>query len=577
MKMSVQNKLMSLAVIIILLPLIVVGVVSYFTAKSELDQVGRQGLENGTFAILDLIEELDNQVQSGSLSLDEAQEKARIQIVGPKNEDGTRPIENPAKYGENFYFYALQDDGLIEVHPSLDGQNVYDLQTDDGRYFMREVIEAAKSGDKFVQYDWPTPTNPDVNAPKITYSTIDPIWGWVIAAGTYEMDFNAGAKSVLTYTLWTIIVAVLIGAGLFFILSRRMTSYIHKITEMTADIAQGHLSGPEIPIQTTDELGVLASSVNEMKVSLNQIVGNTRNSSNNMRNSSEMLSAVTEETTASADEIHHAISEISKGAIIQADEADTAIGKVENLSKLITHTSEQYTEVVTEVDQMTTLQQTGKNKVGELEQNSLEFTKVIDELRTNFSQLTSRMGEIRTIVETITAISAQTNLLALNASIEAARAGEHGAGFAVVADEVRQLSEDTNKATTRVRDLLVHIESDSATSENQMAETIGLSSEQANLIDETQDAFSHLSNSINDISSFLHKLNQNMNEMNANRETVVSAINQIASVSAQSAAATEEINASVDEQKSAINSIMHSSLELQAEAEEMHEHVSRFN
>ena len=75
------------------------------------------------------------------------------------------------------------------------------------------------------------------------------------------------------------------------------------------------------------------------------------------------------------------------------------------------------------------------------------------------------MKEIHQVVQTITSISEQTNLLALNASIEAARAGEHGKGFAVVAEEVRHLSEDTNEATNRVRNLLQRIEVDTANSD----------------------------------------------------------------------------------------------------------------
>lgn len=568
---------MSLAAIVILFPLIIVGTVNYFVAKNELDEIGRLGIQNGTYAVLDLISELDDQVKSGALTLEEAKERARTKIVGPKNADGTRPIDNPAKYGENFYYFAVEEDGLVVVHPSIEGQNSYDFQTTDGRYFVRELIEAAKNKSGFVQYDWPLPTNPDVEASKISYSALDPHWGWYIVAGTYEMDFNAGAKNVLKYTLLTLVFSLILGVGLFWFFSGRMTSYIKEIMSLTSDIAKGKLSGPEIPILTNDELGILAENVNNMKNSLNEMVGNTRDSSDKMRDSSEMLSAITEQTTASADEVHHAIAEISTGAVTQAEEADVAIDKVENLSIIISKMTGQYENVVNEVVRMTDLEKSGSEKVNELEQNSSEFTVVIDGLRSNFAQLTERMGEIQTIVQTITSISAQTNLLALNASIEAARAGEHGAGFAVVAEEVRKLSEDTNEATNRVRELLVGIEKDTEASDTQMTHTLKLSSGQVGTISETKDAFNFLSTSIQDISSLLNSLNSGMQEMDENRQVVVSAISEIASVAAQSAAATEEINASVDEQKSAINSIMHSSLELHTEAERMHDLVERFS
>lgn len=577
MKSSVRNKLVMLAAVVILVPILLVGFVNYSIAKKEMDNIGRIGLQNSTYGILAIIDELNAQVIKGTLTLAEAQERARVQIVGKKTENGMRSIDNPVKYGDDFYFYAATEDGYVEAHPHIEGDNALDFQTDDGRYFIRELISLAKEGGGFVSYDWPLPNNPDVKAPKITYTAIDPHWGWIIAAGTYEKDFNAGATQLLYYTTLVSLLATAIGVGLFWFFSGRMTSYIRRIMGMTSDIAKGKLSGPPIPILSKDELGVLASNVNEMKDRLHEMVGHTRDSATKMRSSSETLSAITEETTASADEIHHAIAEVSDGAVVQAQEAETAIGKVENLSFLISKTTEEYSEIIREMDTIEKLQSNGSEKVEELEQNSDAFTQVIEELRQNFSSLTEQMHEIHSVVQTITSISEQTNLLALNASIEAARAGEHGKGFAVVAEEVRKLSEDTNEATRRVRGLLDRIEADTKNSDTKMMHTLALSDAQVDSIHAVKHAFVSLSTSIEGITAHLTSLDSGMNEMDDNRLVVVRAINEIASVAAESAAATEEVNASIDEQKTAITTIMHSSLELQTEAERMHELVERFS
>lgn len=576
MMKSVRNKLVTLAIIVILIPTTLVGMVNYFVAKSEINEVGRQSLKNGTLGILELIAQLDEQVQQGKLTLDEAQEHARTQIVGKKTEDNKRSIDNPIKYGENFYFYAFKADGTVESHPSLEGQDISDLQTTDGRYFVREMIDEAKAGGGYVRYDWALPSNPDVVAPKITYVATDKHWGWIIAAGTYEMDFNAGTKNVLYYTVVMTILATIIGVALYWFFSGRMTSYIRRIMVMTSDIAKGKLTGEDIPITTQDELGILASNVNNMKYSLNEMVNNTKDSASKMRVSSEMLSAITEETTASADEIHQAITEISNGAVIQAEEAEMAISKVEKLSSLISNATEKYAEITEDMNNINNSQENGRQKVEVLQQNSHEFTQVIEELRSNFSSLTGQMEEIHNVVQTITSISEQTNLLALNASIEAARAGEHGKGFAVVAEEVRNLSEDTNEATNRVRNLLKRIEIDTASSDSKMMHTLQLSQGQAASISEVKNAFTLLADSIHGITAHLVSLDQGMSEMAENRLIVINAINEIASVATESAAATEQINASIDEQKSAVTSIMHSSVELHTEAERMHELVDRF-
>lgn len=573
---SVRNKLVSLAIIVILLSTGLVGTVNYIVVKGELDQVGRDSLKNGTLGILELIAQLDTQVQNGKITLEEAQESARTQIVGKKIEDNKRSIDNPVKYGDNFYFYAFQDSGMVETHPSLEGQDISDLQTGDGRYFVREMIEAAKAGGGYVRYDWALPSNPEIVAPKITYVEMDKHWGWIIAAGTYEMDFNAGTNNVLYYTLGMTILATIIGVSLFWFFSGRMTTYIRKIMVITSDIAKGKLTGDDIPVTTEDELGVLASNVNNMKHSLHEMVNNTKDSASQMRVSSEMLSAITEETTASADEIHQAINDISKGAVVQAEEAEMAISKVETLSSLISNATDKYGEITENMNIINQSQENGRQKVDVLLQNSSEFTQVIEELRTNFSSLTSQMKEIHQVVQTITSISEQTNLLALNASIEAARAGEHGKGFAVVAEEVRHLSEDTNEATNRVRNLLQRIEIDTANSDAKMIHTLQLSQNQAMSITEVKGAFTFLADSIHDITKHLVSLDKGMNDMAENRIVVMNAINEIASVATQSAAATEQINASIDEQKSAVTPIMHSSMELHTEAERMYDLVERF-
>lgn len=573
---SVRNKLVSLAIIVILLSTGLVGSVNYMVVKGELDKVGRDSLKNGTLGILELIAQLDTQVQNGKLTLEEAQESARTQIVGNKIEDNKRSIDNPVKYGDNFYFYAFQDSGMVETHPSLEGQNISDLQTEDGRYFVREMIEAANAGGGYVRYDWALPSNPEIVAPKITYVEKDKHWGWIIAAGTYEMDFNAGTNNVLYYTLGMTILATIIGVSLFWFFSGRMTTYIRKIMVITSDIAKGKLTGDDIPVTTEDELGILASNVNNMKHSLHEMVNNTKDSASQMRVSSEMLSAITEETTASADEIHQAINDISKGAVVQAEEAEMAISKVETLSSLISNATDKYSEITENMNIINQSQENGRQKVDVLLQNSSEFTQVIEELRTTFSSLTSQMKEIHQVVQTITSISEQTNLLALNASIEAARAGEHGKGFAVVAEEVRHLSEDTNEATNRVRNLLQRIEVDTANSDSKMIHTLQLSQNQAMSITEVKGAFTFLADSIHDITKHLVSLDKGMNDMAENRIVVMNAINEIASVATQSAAATEQINASIDEQKSAVTSIMHSSMELHTEAERMYDLVERF-
>lgn len=86
-------------------------------------------------------------------------------------------------------------------------------------------------------------------------------------------------------------------------------------------------------------------------------------------------------------------------------------------------------------------------------ENSMKMVYTIDDIAEHMDKAFNLLDDVGSIAD-------QTNLLALNAAIEAARAGEAGRGFAVVADEVRSLSQNSNRFSEEIREVVQQAKSD---------------------------------------------------------------------------------------------------------------------
>ena len=190
---------------------------------------------------IEMIGALDKQVKAGKVSLADAQEEVKEAILGKKDANGKRPINPRLNLGEHGFIFIINSAGVELAHPNFEGQNVWDIRTTDGVYSTQEVVKAANNGGGFVTYAWPLPNNPDVNVTKITYAEKDPNWDWIVCAGAYLPDFNAGAHRVLYVLLITLGISLLAGVIVIFYFSKKLTTPILEVAEQAKLIALGRL------------------------------------------------------------------------------------------------------------------------------------------------------------------------------------------------------------------------------------------------------------------------------------------------------------------------------------------------
>lgn len=432
-------------------------------------------------------------VQAATKVLANYDEKARAGKLSP--EDARRSAFDAIgamRWGESSDYLGVYGAGstnagvtYVHANPKYINVNRWDFRDSKGQLLIRDIVETARRGGGFVQYEVPKATGgPEL--PKLTYAG-----GYgqgdqmlAIQAGVYTDDVDA---VVFARAVWIAIgglAGLLIAGFVAFVLGRGLVRPLDRICDAMDDLAKGDLN-VEVPfVEHRNEIGRIAGSLSVFKERLVD---------------AERLRAEREETAARAvAERKSAMNKIasvfekSVGAIVAgaASAAAEMQRSAQSLSTIAKETTRRSTTVASAAQQTTGNVQTVAAAAEELSQSSLEISRQIDHSasiaqsavaqadRTNtmvegLLQATQKIGEVMGLIQNI---AAQTNLLALNATIEAARAGDAGRGFAVVANEVKALSTQTAKATEEIADQIDSIRNATGTTAEAIREigaTIG--------------------------------------------------------------------------------------------------------
>ena len=309
---------------------------------------------------------------------------------------------------------------------------------------------------------------------------------------------NQHSFTRMQWTLGAIVVAVLIVLGMIWSgLQHMLLKPLAQIMEHIRIITRGDLTH-QLDVQGRNEMGRLATGLDEMRQSLISTVTSVRNSS---------------------ETIHSGAAEISSGNNDLSSRTEQQAASLEETAasmEQLTATVKQNTDNAKQATQL------AKNA----SDTAARGGRVVDTVVHTMSEIAGSSQQIAQITSVIDSIAFQTNILALNAAVEAARAGEQGRGFAVVAGEVRTLASRSAQAAKEIKALI-----DNST------HSVGMGSQQVSVAGKTMKEIVAAVTRVTDIMGEIASASE---EQSRGIEQVSLAVSQMDSVTQQNAALVEE-------------------------------------
>ncbi|MCT6815536.1 methyl-accepting chemotaxis protein [Lysinibacillus fusiformis] len=574
--MKIRTKLIIISLSLLLIPGLIIGVSSYNSANKHLNDLGERMLKNNVEMALQLIDSMNYAVQIGEITLEEAQERVKQNLIGDLQSDGTREITTNVDLGEDGYFAIYGADGDRIAHPFSEGENAWESADSHGVYMVQNMIKAAQNGGGFTYYARAMPNGPDAEEDKIAYSALDPNWGWVVSASSFMASFNHGIHLIQYTIIITLGISILLGVIVIFLFARHLAIPVQMVTDRVEKIANQHLTFTYLNIKNKDELGILATGINTMTTNLRGMIETVSNSAEHVAATSEQLTASSEQTSTASDEITKAIQQISTGQekqLLGMKEANHSVTEISSSLTAITENIKELNDLSIETSKVSL---SGNEVITQSVEQMNQINK--QNIMTNEAMLLleSKSQEIGEIINVITSIAAQTNLLALNAAIEAARAGEQGKGFAVVADEVRKLAEESGNAANNISTLIGEIQLHTQNTVQIVNEGKSVVETGIRYVANAGKTFDEIAADVDMINNKLSSVSTEIQEINANTEILVNEILKTKDVTDQSSRYTQQVVAAAEEQSATMIEMTFASRSLAEMSQELQNLVSNF-
>ncbi|MBQ0140491.1 MAG: methyl-accepting chemotaxis protein [Kurthia sp.] len=480
-----------------------------------------------------------------------------------------------AIFHDSYASFIKDSEQINKIQKSKENATLFSKATTWNEQMETNVIKLYQNGDREQALKNLTSLDKTGTDIRISYEkNAEKFSNQIISKGNQLLD---KFQSVYVIGLIVTFAAIIVFIAIALFTANAIAHPIQKVTKRLTALADGDLSQKNETITSRDEIGQLSRQTNLVNDHLQSIITQVKDIADKIAGNSTYLANSANDINKATQHISTTMQEISEGSEQQASSttnlSTTTESYVENIQRA-NEKGEQFYQVSKDVLQATS---TGSDLMQESTLQMQSIDKIINNAVSNIQVLNSESEEISSLIEVINDIAQQTNLLALNAAIESARAGEAGKGFAVVADEVRKLAEQVSGSVTDISVIVENIQVNTKT----MSDSLEIGYDEVvkgtQKIQETSSTFTEIYDSVSNMSLGIQEISNDLHSIKEGSFIVQKSVDDLASVSEESAAGVQETTATIEETTSSMEEISNHADDLSRMSQQLIEMTNKFN
>ena len=340
-----------------------------------------------------------------------------------------------ARFGENGSFFAISSDGdalLAPTTPEIEGTSLLNVRDRaSGLPFQAMLNTARRDGSGFVRYPWPKPGARGRHQ-LLSFVKAMPELGLVIGAGAYDDDDMTRLIDITRAVTLAALPLALVFVTVAFFIGRTVSERLRGLTSSLDAMARGDFDTVLPGLDSRDELGDMARSVEAIKLGLRSAADEQERDRAARRDAAER----------SRKEAMGALArnfETAVGGVVEGVTA--AARRLENLAR----------ELVQEARYSGEQAEAGANSAETASQNVLSVASAAEELSFSVTEIGASATRSRSLTQQA-ARDAETTRARME---DLAGAIDHIGGIVAM---IAGVAEQTSRATSDVAEKIAHIQ-----------------------------------------------------------------------------------------------------------------------